>query len=347
MLNLKDIFSQTPVVLAPMAGVTDAPFRLVLRNYHKGLSCAEMISSQSLVRCKSKKLYEDMVVSGDVPCSYQLLGRDPSMMADAARLLEQMGAAVIDINMGCSVRKVLRQKEGGALLREPELAEKIMKAVAGAVKVPVTVKIRRGPADQPDRALEMAQRALESGMQAIAVHGRTVEQGYAGKADWNIVAAVKKSVSLPVIGNGDIKSAQEGLRRLRETGCDAVMIGRAALGSPWLLRETALLIQGAPEADVSTEEKFASACKQMDLARKLQGERTAFKRIRKHLTWYIKGMPMASTVRNRIFRTENFPEILELWEFYRNFVSHMEKLDYIPDGYMEKELDRFTEKIYR
>ncbi|MDQ7824475.1 MAG: tRNA dihydrouridine synthase DusB [Candidatus Eremiobacteraeota bacterium] len=312
---------KSPVVLAPMAGVTDLAFRLVVRSFHEGLSCAEMVSSQSLVHAKSRKKYLLRFDPRDTPTSVQILGRDASLMAEAAKILEDMGAQAIDINMGCSVRKVLKQREGSALLREPEVAGAVMKAVVKAVTLPVTLKMRMGFSEDPKRALLFSKIAEDSGIAALAVHGRTIEQGFSGKADWEIVAQVKNTVAVTVIGNGDVKTPPDAATRMRESGCDAVMIGRGAMGNPWLLRNAARACLGLAHEEPATEEKFPVMLRHIALARELAGESSASKTIRKHLVWYLKGMPLASRMRDLIFHQNSCNGLVALIEKYRDYIS--------------------------
>ncbi len=320
-------------VAAPMAGVTDLPFRLMLRELHKGLSSAEMISSQSLTRCKSKKLYQNQISDADQPTSYQLLGRNPSYMADSAKLMRDMGARIIDINMGCSVRKVIKQKEGAALIAEPELALQIIEAVVKAVDLPVMLKIRKSYKEYS--GAQIIKNAQNSGIAAIAVHGRSQEQLYSGLADWDFVTEMKAISSIPVIGNGDIKTPQEAVNRLRASACDGVMIGRAMLGNPWIFKAAGCLYENKPYSPPTQSERLETARKHMELSSAIEGEPTCYKKIRKHLSWYIKGMPMASILRDKIFHTPNTKAIKELWQRYTGFVCETESMGQIPIGSLE------------
>lgn len=322
-MDIRKILAETPVVVAPLAGVTDLPFRLILRQFHKGLSYAEMISSQSIVRVRSKELYRREISSEDTPTTFQLLGRDPEYMSAAAHILEDMGAEIIDINMGCSVRKVLKQKEGSALIAEPDLACRIMERVASSVKVPVTLKIRKSSGKFS--SVEIVRRATDCGMQAVAVHGRTAEQLYSGVADWNYISSLREFTSLPLIGNGDIRTPEDAVSRMAESGVDAVMIGRALMGHPTLLPSCAARIQGVTFSEPFFSERLAIGWKHLLIAEQIEGEYEAFKKMRKHLAWYVKSAPMSSAFRGLIFKTASISDMKRVWQAYSNFVSEEER----------------------
>ena len=324
MLKIGDRYFKERIVGAPLAGVTDIAFRKVIRDIYKGLVCAEMVSSQSLVRCKSKLPYAKQIVSECEPASFQILGRRCDLMAESAKILQELGAKQLDINMGCSVRKVLRQGEGASLLAEPELAIEIMKSVVNAVDIPVTVKIRKGIDKTSEGALKIAQNAQDCGIKAIAIHGRTAEQMYSGESDWEFITKIKNMISIPVIGNGDIRTPIEAVEKLNNSGCDGVMIGRGILGNPWILKESDLLDRNIPFTPVTSEEKFKIANRHFDYEIEIDGEDSGFKKIRKHLSWYIKGMPMASVMRDIIFRTRKVKELKEKFAFYSEFVKEFE-----------------------
>lgn len=332
-LNISNIELQNRIISAPLAGVTDLPFRKIIRDLHNGLICAEMVSSQSLVRCKSKKIYEEQIATEDSLTSVQILGRNPKYMSESAKLLRDMGVKIIDINMGCSVRKVIRQKEGSALIGEPELACEVIKAVVDAVDLPVTLKIRKSFQDKTSEAI--IRRSGDLGIKAIALHGRSQEQLYSGNADWDYVGEMQSKISIPLIGNGDIKTAKDALIKLEKYGCKAVMIGRGILGNPWILREAHCLDINRNYDAPSNSDKLTEAMRHLKLAVEIEGEITAFKKIRKHLSWYIKGMPMASIMRDNIFHTHNDKELLRLWEGYSAFISETEAIEYIHIGDLE------------
>lgn len=324
MLKIGDRCFKERIVGAPLAGVTDIAFRKVIRDIYKGLVCAEMVSSQSLVRCKSKLPYAKQIVPECEPASFQILGRRCDLMAESARILQELGAKQLDINMGCSVKKVLRQGEGASLLSEPDLAIEIMKSVVNAVNVPVTVKIRKGINKSSDGAFKIAQNAQDCGIKAIAIHGRTAEQMYSGESDWEFITKIKNAISIPVIGNGDIRTPEDAIEKLNKSGCDGVMIGRGILGNPWLLKESDLMDQKISFNHVTSEEKLKIADRHFDYEIEIDGEDSGFKKIRKHLSWYIKGMPMASVMRDIIFRTRKVKELKEKFACYSEFVKEFE-----------------------
>lgn len=300
MLEMKAILNENPVVMAPMAGITDRPARLIARTFGCGLVYTEMISAKALTY-QNEKTFALMNMEGEQqPVSMQIFGSEPEIMAEGARIMEAHGAQIIDINMGCPVPKVVNHQEGSALMREPVLASKIVEAMVQAVKVPVTVKIRKGWDETQINAVEFAKRMENSGAQAVAVHGRTRSQFYSGAADWEIIAKVKAAVQIPVIGNGDIFSPEDGLAMLQQTGCDGIMIGRGALGHPWLYQQTIDFLQKgsyAPEPDFAERTKIllhhaALACTE-------KGEWIAIREMRKHVAWYFKGMPHSARLREK------------------------------------------------
>lgn len=301
MLKIGSLELANPVVLAPMAGVTDPPFRKIASRYRPGLICGEMISAMAL-HYNSKKTIELIGIDQAVkPVSIQIFGSDPGIMAEAARTIEAYGADLIDINMGCPVPKVVKNGEGAALLNNLPLAREIIRSVVAAVRVPVTVKCRLGWDREHLVAAELAQIAEDSGAAMIAVHGRTREQYYHGRADWEQIALVKQRVTIPVIGNGDVDSPQAAKAMLEQTGCDGVMIGQAAMGRPWLLGQVvAYLEKGVLIPEPSWEEQFNLIKEHIRLQVEYAGEERGIREMRKHLAWYFKGLPGSARIREKI-----------------------------------------------
>lgn len=293
-----------------MAGVTDAPFRRIVRIYHQGLVSGEMVSATAL-HYQSKRTQELIMVRAEEhPVSVQIFGSNPQIMAEAARVIEAQGADIIDINMGCPVPKVVKNNEGAALLRDLPLAAKIIAAVVAAVNIPVTVKCRLGWDDANFVAPELAKIAADNGAKAITVHGRTRNQFYQGKADWQKISIVKQQTSIPVIGNGDIDSPQAARLIIEQTHCDGVMIGQAAMGHPWLFKQVAAYLEeGQLLADPDLHEKFTVINHHLDWQIDYAGVERGVKEMRKHFAWYFKGLPGAAAFRDRINHLKTLAEV--------------------------------------
>ncbi len=289
------------VFSAPMAGVTDRAFRLIAREMGCGLVYTEMVSDQALLY-GNKKTMRMVDFSGEQsPLSVQIFGSDVEYMKQAAKIVAARGADIIDINMGCPAPKIAKNNEGCALMKNPELAFQIVKAVVQAVDKPVTVKMRKGWDENSINAVELAVKVTEAGAAAVAVHGRTREQFYSGEADWEIIRQVKEAVDVPVIGNGDIKKPQDAARMMEVTGCDAVMIGRAAMGNPWIFSQTInYLNTGELLPDPEPEERINMALRHLNLIVQDKGEYIGVAEMRKHAAWYTKGFPGAAQLRQSI-----------------------------------------------
>ena len=300
------------IILAPMAGVSDLPFRLLCHELGAGLVCMEMVSAKAIYynNKNTDSLMEIHPQEGAV--SLQLFGSDPDILSEMAKRIEDRPYTLLDLNMGCPVPKVVNNGEGSALMKDPALVEQILTKLVKATKKPVTIKIRKGFDEAHVNAVEIARIAESCGVAAIAVHGRTREQYYSGKADWEIIAAVKDAVSIPVLGNGDVDSPANARRMLAETGCDGVMIGRAAQGNPWIFREIrSVLSDGTVPPWPDNAEKKELILRHAALQLKYKGEYIGVREMRKHLSWYTVGMPNSARFRQQINAMETMEQLIQ------------------------------------
>ncbi len=310
-LVIGGVKTDNAVILAPMAGVTNPPFRKIAKRLGAGLVCAEMVSDKALVYKSSKTKKMLQVVPDEHPVSLQLVGNDLETMVQAAEMVMQgTNADIIDINMGCPVLKIYKNGSGAALARDPGYAAKIVEAIVKRVDRPVTVKFRKGWDDDNINAVQVAKAVESAGAQAVTVHGRTAKQLYSGYADWSIIREVKGAVSIPVIGNGDVLSPQDAENMLLETGCDGVMIGRGALGNPWIFREIAHYLETGEMLDEPTQkERMQVAIEHLYLLAEEKGEYIGVREMRKHAGWYVKGAREAARWRGIINTVENVAEM--------------------------------------
>jgi tRNA-dihydrouridine synthase B len=309
-MRIGNVTLKNKVVLAPMAGVTDSPFRLLAKEMGCALVFTEMVSAKGIISAPLETLRIASFGSGEKPLGLQLFGSDPDIMAEGAVIAAGLDPDMIDINMGCPVKKVVGKGEGCALMRDPGKAFAITKAVCNAVNIPVTVKIRKGWDNSSVNAVELAVSLEEAGASAVTVHGRTREQGYSGHADWSIIAKVKEHLRIPVIGNGDLWRPEDGAAMLAETGCDAVMVGRGILGNLWLIKRTVHYLETGellPEPDVG--EKASLALRHLEMAIEAKGEYIGVREMRKHVAWYVKGVRGAAQIRNQVMQASTSAEM--------------------------------------
>lgn len=312
-LQIGNVTLENNLILAPMAGVTDLPFRLLCKEKGAGLLCMEMVSAKAILY-KNKNTQALLEIDPrENPVSLQLFGSDPDIISQIAHEIEERPFDILDINMGCPVPKIVNNGEGSALMKNPVLAGEIIEKTVKAIQKPVTVKIRKGFDDEHVNAVEMARVAQESGAAAVAVHGRTREQYYSGKADWDIIRQVKEAVSIPVIGNGDLLTAEDVIAMKEQTGCDGFMIGRGAQGNPWIFEQILHYFRtGEKLSQPSAEEVTDMILRHAKMMLEFKGEYTGIREIRKHAAWYTAGYPNSAKLRVAINAVESYEELERL-----------------------------------
>lgn len=314
-LKIGNVVLENSYVLGPMAGVTDLPFRLLCKEQGVGLICMEMVSAKGILYNNKNTESLLQIHPDETPVSLQLFGSDPKIVSEMAKRIEERPFTFLDINMGCPVPKVVKNKEGSALMKNPRLVYELVSAVVKAIEKPVTVKIRKGFDDEHVNAVEIAKIIEEAGASAVAVHGRTREQYYSGKADWDIIRQVKEAVSIPVIGNGDVVSGESAIAIQKETGCDGVMIGRGAQGNPWIFSELLEYERtGKMPLRPSVEAIKKMMIRHAQLQMQYKGEYLGIREMRKHVSWYTSGLPNSAKLRDEINRVESYEELEQLLE---------------------------------
>ena len=316
-MKIGNVQLDNEVFLSPMAGVTDLPFRTICKEKGCGMLYTEMINAKAL--CYDDENTKKMLNLEDDghPVAVQIFGSDPEYMGKAASIMNQYTNDILDINMGCPAPKVIKNGDGSALMRNPKLAAEVLTAVVKNSKKPVTLNIRKGWDDNSVNALEIAKIAEECGISALAIHGRTREQFYSGKADWDIIAEIKQSINIPVIGNGDVFDVQDAVNMLEKTKCDAIMIGRGSQGNPWIFnRINHYMKTGEVLPEPTLEEKISTAIKHMNLAVAEHGEYVAVREMRKHIGWYLKGLKNSAKYRDQINKITDYKEVISMLEEY-------------------------------
>lgn len=321
-MKIGNVEIENRIIMAPMAGITNIAFRKIIKEFGAGLVVSEMVSDKALCYGNKKTIEMLNVDENEHPMSIQIFGGDVDSMVKAAKFVdENSNCDIIDINMGCPVQKVLKAHAGSYLLQHPSLVYDIVKNVVEVVNKPVTVKIRIGYDFHSINCVEIAQLIEKAGASAIAVHGRTRSQMYEGHADWSYIAEVKKAVSIPVIGNGDVRTPQDAKRMLDETGCDAVMVGRAALGNPWVIKQMVAYVEnGVLLEDPSIDDKIDQCLNHAKRLLIVEGERNAIRQMRGHAPWYMKGLKSASQMKNYLSKIETYQELETALEAYRIYL---------------------------
>ncbi len=316
-MKIGNVNLENEVFLSPMAGVTDLPFRTICKEKGCGMLYTEMINAKAL--CYDDENTKKMLKLEDDghPVAVQIFGSDPEYMGKAAQIMNQYSNNILDINMGCPAPKVIKNGDGSALMRNPKLAAEVLTAVVKNSEKPVTLKIRKGWDDESVNALEIAKIAEECGISALAIHGRTREQFYSGKADWDIISEIKQELNIPVIGNGDVFEVEDAVNMLEKTKCDAIMIGRGSQGNPWIFnRINHYMKTGEILPEPTLEEKITTAIKHMNLAVAEHGEYVAVREMRKHIGWYLKGLKNSAKYRDQINKITDYKEVIAMLEEY-------------------------------
>ncbi len=311
-LKIGGVILQNPVILAPMAGVTDLPFRILCSEQGAGMTCMEMVSAKAILYNNKNTEALMRIAPAEQVVSLQLFGSDPDIISEMAKKIEERPFSVLDLNMGCPVPKVVNNKEGSALMKDPVLAGKIIEKTVKAIRKPVTVKIRKGFDQEHSNAVEIARIAQESGAAAVAVHARTREQYYSGSADWDIIRQVKEALRIPVIGNGDVTDGASAKALMDSTGCDGVMIGRAARGNPWIFHQiNTYLRTGQTEERPPYEEVKQMMLRHAGMLLEEKGEYTGIREMRKHISWYTAGYPNSTRIRQAVNEMETYEQLKE------------------------------------
>ena len=316
-MNIGNVSLDNRVFLSPMAGVTDLPFRLICKQKGCGMLYTEMINAKALCYNDENTKKMTKIEDEEHPIAIQIFGSEPEYMGRAAEILNSHSNEILDINMGCPAPKVIKNGDGSALMKNPKLAEEVMRAVVENSTKPVTLKIRKGWDDNSVNAVEIAKIAEECGISALAIHGRTREQFYSGKADWDIIAEIKQAINIPVIGNGDVFEVEDAVNMLEKTKCDAIMIGRGAQGNPWIFnRINHYMKTGKILPEPTLEEKITTAIRHMNLAVAEHGDYVAVREMRKHIGWYLKGLKNSAKYRDQINKITDYKEVIAMLEEY-------------------------------
>jgi nifR3 family TIM-barrel protein len=317
-MNIGSVTLENQTILAPLAGISNLPFRLLAKEAGCALVCSEMVSAHGLVK-KSQKTERLMdSLPEEKPLSVQIFGSDPDIMAEAAGLVESSGADIVDINFGCSVRKIVKNGSGVALMKTPKTAEVLIKSVRNAIRIPLTIKLRTGWNPTGDQAFEISEIAEACGVDAIAIHPRTATQAFSGRADWSIITMLKKRVRIPVIGNGDIFNAHDAINMLAQTHCDAVMIGRMAIGNPFIFPQVLARIRGEEEPEADLDQRFEIMIRYLQESVKYFGEEIACRMMRSRLCWFAKGLRNSSQFRKSINHISTETEALQKIQAFRD-----------------------------